>query len=64
MTIDLRLGQRFTIGPTELELMLDAFNITNENTIVDMGYELNNNYEDVTEILAPRIFRLGVKISF
>ena len=28
-TVDLLLAQRFTLGPTELEIMLDGFNLTN-----------------------------------
>ena len=63
-TIDLRAAKRFIIGPTELELMLDVFNLTNENTTVDMGNEVNNDYETIYQILPPRIYRLGAKISF
>jgi len=63
-TVDLRLAQRFTLGPTELEIMLDGFNLTNANTILDMGHEVNYSYGDVYQILPPRIFRVGAKISF
>jgi hypothetical protein len=64
MTVDLRLAQRFTLGPTELEVMLDGFNLTNANTVLDMGYEVHGSYGDVYQILPPRIFRIGAKISF
>jgi hypothetical protein len=63
-TIDLRIGQRFTLGPTELEIMIDGFNLTNENTVLDMGDELYGDYGTIYEILGPRIFRIGAKISF
>jgi hypothetical protein len=63
-TIDLRLAQRFRLGPGELELMLDGFNLTNENTVVWMGEQVNQNYGDIYQILPPRIFRVGVKYSF
>jgi hypothetical protein len=63
-TIDLRLAQRFRLGPGELELMLDGFNLTNENTVIDMGHQVNNNYGVIYQILPPRIFRVGVKYSF
>ena len=63
-TIDVRIAQRFTLGPTELEIMLDGFNLTNENTIIDQGHEINYSLGDVYQILPPRIFRIGAKISF
>ena len=63
-TIDLRLAQRFRLGPGELEIMFDGFNLSNENTVIDIGHEVNNNYGNIYQILPPRIFRLGVKYSF
>jgi hypothetical protein len=63
-TLDLRIAQRFSLGPTELEIMVDGFNLTNENTTLDMGHEVNASYGDIYQILPPRIFRVGVKYSF
>jgi hypothetical protein len=48
----------------KLEIMLDGFNLFNAHTPLDWDNESWEGYKEVTQILAPRIVRLGVKWTF
>jgi hypothetical protein len=43
--------------------MVDAFNLTNASTATTVRVT-TVNYQEVTAILDPRIFRFGVRYSF
>ena len=44
---------------------IDAFNLTNEGTILQRRHQLGIGATDnVSEVLSPRIFRLGARFSF
>jgi hypothetical protein len=63
--VDVRLDKTFKLGKTKLVASLDGFNILNENVVlerIDRQNAANANF--VEEILAPRIFRLGLRYSF
>ncbi|HPU93682.1 MAG TPA: hypothetical protein PKU99_06025 [Candidatus Saccharicenans sp.] len=62
---DLRLSKIFNLKRYgKVEIMIDGFNIFNAHTPLSWDNESWEGYKQVTEILAPRIFRLGVKWNF
>jgi Carboxypeptidase regulatory-like domain/TonB-dependent Receptor Plug Domain len=78
-TIDLRIGKVFRLGANTFEVDMDAFNITNENTVFDVraGSNLQTvrvggtgetrvipQFLSPTGILGPRILRFNVTYRF
>lgn len=62
---DLRISKVFSIDRYgKIELMLDGFNIFNAVTTLNWDNESYSGYHQITQVLAPRIFRLGVKWNF
>jgi hypothetical protein len=64
-TFDARAEKWFQIRGLKLTASVDVFNIANANTVVGQTNTLNSvNYLRISEILAPRVLRLGVRFSF
>jgi len=71
-TLDLRLSKEFRFGGAGLTVSLDAFNVTNEQTVLQRQLQLyrggnNAKYAQanrITELVSPQIFRLGARITF
>ena len=62
---DNRLSKRIkTFGNQSLEATFDLFNTLNTNTIIAQTNRNGSTYLVPTDIIAPRIFRLGVKYRF
>jgi hypothetical protein len=62
---DFRLSKVFSFGRYgNLEIMLDGFNLFNSNTTLAWDNESWSGYHQITQVLAPRIFRLGIKWNF
>lgn len=62
---DNRLSKRFELPRGHsVEAMFDLFNTLNVNTITDQENRNGPTYLQPTEIIAPRIFRLGVRYRF
>jgi hypothetical protein len=65
-TVDLRASKSFAVyAKHRLSVYADVFNVTNANTVLtrqDQQQLLTAN--DVLEILAPRLMRVGVKYTF
>jgi hypothetical protein len=62
---DLRLEKTFHIKGTRLSGMLDVFNLFNAATVLARERRQNrSNANRVTKILAPRVFRIGVRWVF
>jgi hypothetical protein len=62
---DLRSERKFTLkGRTGLSVFLDAFNILNSNAVTSLITSTGQSYLRPTNILAPRVFRLGAKFTF
>jgi hypothetical protein len=57
---------RFSNSKYQLKLMFDAFNVFNINTVT--SYSSSNRsqatYSQVTGIIAPRVYRVGMRVSF
>ena len=63
--IDLRLSKVFRTNKIgTFELMADVFNTINAYTTLDWDTESWSGYHSIYNVLAPRIFRLGLKWQF
>jgi hypothetical protein len=63
--VDVRLDKTIRLGKSKLVASLDCFNLLNEDVVlerIDRQNSANANF--VEEILAPRVFRLGLRYSF
>jgi hypothetical protein len=62
---DLRLEKTFDIKGTRLSAMLDVFNMFNAGTVLSRDLRQNvPSANRVMNILAPRVFRFGVRWVF
>jgi hypothetical protein len=65
MQLDLRLSKDFRIAGAGLQIALDAFNVTNEQTIMQreprLGVVAQNR---IRELQSPRILRAGIRLTF
>lgn len=63
--LDLRLAKDLRLGPAGLTLSIDMFNVFNQQTILQrntrMGIASGNR---ITELVSPRVFRLGARLTF
>ena len=62
--LDLRLSKTFRFGPRSLQPYADFFNIANADTIVGWNNAVGGTYRAPSEILAPRIVRVGFALTF
>jgi hypothetical protein len=65
--LDLRLSKEFKIGGQgRFTLIADAFNVLNKATVLERALAANSaaSYNQIVEILNPRIFRFGVRLGF
>ncbi|MDP2914292.1 MAG: TonB-dependent receptor [Candidatus Aminicenantes bacterium] len=63
--LDLRLSKVFNFGTIgKIELMLDGFNILNSVTTLGWNAQSSGTYHFITQVLSPRIVRLGIKWGF
>lgn len=62
---DNRITKRVRLGGSQsIELMFDLFNTLNSNVVTEMVTRNGPTYLQPTEILAPRVFRLGFRYLF
>jgi hypothetical protein len=62
--LDLRLSKTFRFGSRRISPQIDVFNINNANTAVGNNATIGSSYLFPSELLAPRIIRLGLAIDF
>jgi len=65
--LDLRVAKDIRFSRVGLTLSIDGFNILNSNTILQRDVTRINAYgpsDHVAEVLSPRVFRLGARLSF
>jgi hypothetical protein len=63
--LDVRAAWRLRVGRVNLTLSSELFNVFNANTLMVQLLDLSSTeYGRIDEILAPRILRLGVRITF
>jgi hypothetical protein len=63
--LDLRVAKDFRFSDVGLTLSADCFNVMNRSTVLQRRGILNaNNSDFVQEVVSPRLFRVGVQMSF
>ena len=62
--LDLRLSKNFRFGTRSISPQVDFFNITNADTATGVNGVVGSSYLFPSEILAPRIIRVGLVINF
>ncbi len=67
-TFDVRLGKVFKINRANLNFDLDVFNLFNSGTVLGRQYDMRltgaTGFNQVLEIMNPRIMRLGLRLNF
>ena len=64
-SFDFRVEKAFKIQRTNLIFDLDVFNVGNAATVLGRQYDLRlTTYNNVLEIMNPRILRLGLRVNF
>ena len=64
-SLDARVEKMFTFDRTKLAFDVDVFNLLNSGTVLGRIYDVSaSNFNDVAEIMNPRIVRFGVRLQF
>lgn len=69
-SLDLRLAKNFQIRGVGLEVGVDAFNVTNERTVLQRNATLTSrdavsgSRNRILELQSPRVFRAGFRLTF
>ncbi|MGZ4778519.1 MAG: hypothetical protein ACXV5L_04935, partial [Thermoanaerobaculia bacterium] len=74
MNLDLRLAKDFALtGKVGLNISLDAFNVTNQHTVLDRDTLLSATagsdgtspvYNHISTLMSPRVLRFGARLKF
>jgi hypothetical protein len=62
--LDLRLSKAFRFGSRSITPQVDVFNIGNADTAVANNAAVGGTYLFPSEILSPRIIRVGISVNF
>jgi len=62
--VDLRVSRTFRIGTRRITPLLEVFNLGNADTFVGYNNNVGQAYLRPTDILSPRIARVGVTVDF
>lgn len=64
--LDVRVEKAFTLGPANLALQADVYNLLNANTIIRLQSLRTDapNFLRPAQLMLPRAARLGVRVSF
>lgn len=61
---DFRVSKVFNVGGTRMEAMLDIFNLLNQSAATNIIANLGPTYGRISQILPPRVARLGFQVRF
>ncbi|HEY0591630.1 MAG TPA: carboxypeptidase regulatory-like domain-containing protein [Thermoanaerobaculia bacterium] len=65
MNVDLRLAKDFRWNEVGLTLSVDAFNITDERTVLQRQHRVGvSTTNRILELQSPQVFRVGARLSF
>ena len=65
MTFDMRVGKQFKLKRTTWNFDFDVFNLFNSATVLGRQYDYRlTTFNNVLEIMNPRIARLGLRLGF
>jgi hypothetical protein len=62
--MDIRLSRQFTFGSRSFTPQVDFFNLTNADTTTALNNQVGTSYLFPSEILSPRIIRVGFSFNF
>jgi hypothetical protein len=62
--MDIRLSRQFRFGTRSFTPQVDFFNITNADTTTALNTQVGSSYLFPSEILSPRIIRVGFSLNF
>jgi hypothetical protein len=63
--LDLRLAKNVKLASTNVAFSVEGFNLFNSNTVLQVNRQLNTGTAlRINEIMSPRIFRVGARLSF
>jgi len=62
--VDIRLSRAFRFGSRSFTPQVDFFNIGNADTVVAQNVQVGSSYLYPSEILSPRIIRVGFSLNF
>ena len=63
--VDVKVDRRFKIGRGKFTAGVDAFNLMNKSTVLSrIGRQNATNANQIQTILAPRVFRVGLRAEF
>ena len=61
----IRVGKEIAIQRTRINIDLDVFNILNQSTVLGREYDFRlTTFDNVKEIMNPRVLRLGLRFGF
>jgi carboxypeptidase family protein len=67
-TLDFRVGKNVKVGRTTFNVDLDIFNLVNAGTVLGRQYDMRltgaTGFNQVLEIMNPRIMRIGARFNF
>ena len=62
--VDFRLSRTFRVNDRRITPMFEIFNLSNADTVVGYNANVGSSYLRPTEILSPRLLRLGISFDF
>jgi hypothetical protein len=75
--LDLRLQNTFTVGPVSVTPSFNVFNAANANTVLarrdrtgsyvaekDVPFHPDSRFNQIVDFQSPRIFQVGLQVSF
>ena len=63
-TMDFRVSKFFVFGQKRLEAFADFFNLFNVSTVTNVNANSGTDFGKPTDILGPRVFRVGGRVAF
>jgi carboxypeptidase family protein len=63
-TMDFRVAKFFNVGRQRLEVIGDFFNLFNVSTVTSVNPNSGTDFTHPTDILGPRVFRIGGRWTF
>jgi hypothetical protein len=61
---DFRISKVFNVGSTRMEAMFDVFNLLNQSSATAINTNVGPTFGRISEILPPRVARLGLQVRF
>ena len=64
-SLDVRVEKAFKINRTNVTFDVDVFNLPNKGTVLGRFYDVSSSkFNQVAEIMNPRIARFGIRVQF